>query len=232
MRSTSLLMMLLTACGGPTPQEGETEATGGATYTRASDEEPEPVPDEQGDGMWVRIVAEGTGDFDLPSADCPTDLGSDFTSLYEGEATIEDGVYLAAFSESEATLETPSGCAISELTGAVYTSVAVRGELVATTESCQSYCEGWASAEAEAVCEGDADEASCRAAEETTLAASCEQECTTTTHVIVAQTSLGASALTELNASALSGAALGTLEVDLSFDRMEDESGNAVDPGS
>ena len=71
------------------------------------------------------------------------------------------------------------------------------------------------------------DEASCRASEEATYEASCTTACSEpTTHAIVAETSLGASALADLDL--LGGTALGTVEADLEFDHLEDSGGQTV----
>ncbi len=106
----------------------------------------------------------------------------------------------------------------------------LRGELSATTQNCESYCAAKARSHAEAECSGEADQASCRAAEEASYEASCETSCTSsTTHVIVAETALSATALADLNASALTGAAIGEVQADLTFDRIEDDQGETVE---
>jgi hypothetical protein len=233
---TTTPLLLLLACSGKSEEAGETQATGQSQWRDAEtgpdgaekfSGKPEPQPSS--DPMWVSIDFEGTGELDLGDPSCDlTGLGS-FEGLYEGEGTIDDdGVYVASFAEAEATVQTPSGCEIPSLSVEVITDVVVTGYLSATQENCTSYCEASARAAAEERCAGDSDEVSCRAEVEGSYAASCETECVSTTHTIVAQSSLGVGSLADITASSLSGAALGTLSVDLTFDHIEDQDGDPV----
>ncbi len=229
-------LFLLAACAEP-QADGETEATGKATYRDAETEPgggprtPERVsPQPASDPMRVEILVDGTATFQVTEPQCQLDQASGaFDGLYEGEATIDDdGVYLASFASADATFETPSDCTLPELSIGTLTGVVVRAELTTTQQNCDTYCAAKARSEAEAECEGDADEATCRAAAESSYEATCETACAPSTHRIVARTALGVSALADLNASALTGTGLGTLEVDLMFDRIEDEDGQVV----
>lgn len=233
------MTVLLAACDGDGTAEGESTATGRATYEDAQSgtdgvaQDPQPVePQPNDDPMTVEVLVEGTGTFEVTEPECELDQATGaFEGLYQGEAEVdEEGLYVATLSETEATFQTPSGCTLPDLSIGAVTDVVVRGELSATQENCETYCAAKARSEAEATCEGDSDEASCRAEEETTYAASCETACTgSTTHVIVAETSLGASALTDLDLAGLGGTALGTVEADLTFDHVETESGEEVE---
>ncbi len=235
-RALPLTLLLLTACDGQTAADNETEATGTATYDDAeqtsdgSDNEPAtPEPQPNSDPMWLSIDVEGSGDFSVSDPECQLDsLGSTFLGQLEGEAELDgNGVYVATLASTESTFTTPSGCTIPSLSIGSVTEVVVRGELTATQENCESYCAASARSEAEAECGSDA---SCRGDVQSAHEASCTTECTSsTTHVIVAETSLGVTALAELNGQALSGSSLGTISADLTFDRIEDGQGNEVD---
>jgi len=162
--------------------------------------------------------------------ECQLDQASGaFSGLYEGEAQIDDGVYVATFASSEAAFETPSGCTLPDLAIGTLTRVVLRAELSATTENCEAYCAAKARSEAEAECEGDPDQAACRADFAASYEASCETACSTSTHRIVARTALGVDTLAALNASSITGTGLGTVQADLTFDHIEDASGSTVD---
>ena len=173
--------------------------------------------------MTVEITVDGQASLSgLDSACALEEAGGGFTGLYQGEGEVNgDGVYVATLAQGEFT--TPSGaCAIPELEVTSFTSVVLRAELENTQENCETYCEAQGRAVAEEECEGDADQASCRAAAEATASGSCNTECTgTETRAIVAETELGLDAITALNASGLTGSALGELAVDLTFDHVE-----------
>jgi len=175
---------------------------------------PEPQPVE------VTLVIEGTGTIPDPDPQCAIDPAGAFQATFDGSATLSDGgAYLAALGEG--TITTPSGCAIPDLTVGVITDVRVRAAITATTENCQSYCEASARADAEAECGATASAAECRAAAEADAVASCTTECTSETHQIVAEVSLAASLLGDLDADALRAAAFGELTADLTFDTIE-----------
>ena len=220
-----LTAALLVACNGD-DADVETEAMGTARYADASDStEPESSPD----GFDITIEAEGTGSFDVSEPQCEADgLTGAFTALYSGEAEVDDdGVYVASLTTVEA--ETPSGCELPDLDIGLVTDVVVRGEVQATTQNCDTYCESKARAYGETECEGDPDEASCRSTAEADFESSCSTACEDEAQVIVAETSLTAAALSSLDLQSLTGAALGTVTADLTFDRIEDGDGNTVD---
>jgi len=217
--------------------DGDTTARGVATYEDArtdSSGQPQqpatPEPQPANDPMRVEIRVEGMGTLDGLDPQCSLDgLSGAFDGLYTGQGSVDDdGVYVAGFASSTATFETPTGCEIPTLEIGTVTNVVVRGELSATTTNCQSYCSAKARSSAETECSGNNNEASCRATAESEYAASCQTQCTTTNHRIVAETQLSATAAAELSARNLSGAALGELFVDLTYDRIEDGSGNIV----
>ena len=231
------LLLFAVACEPEPEPSGDTKATGNATYQDAeksdagADQEPASVPpQDDSDPMVVSIELRGTGSFDVSEPECQADaLSGAFNGSYEGTATIDDdGVYVAAMADSATELTTPSGCELPDVSIGLVTDVVVRGELTATSENCTTYCEAKGRSYAETECEGDSDEASCRAAAGADYESSCTQECSQSTHVIVAESSLGASAITDLALDGLSGNALGTVSVDLTFDHIEDGSGDEV----
>ena len=87
--------------------------------------------------------------------------------------------------------------------------------ITATTQSCKSYCEASARADAEAQCGATASAASCRAQAESTAAASCQTTCTTQAHSIVAEASLATSLFGGIDLNDLEAGSLGDLEADL-----------------
>src|SRR5690606_32616799 len=131
----------------------------------------------------------------------------------------DGGVYAAGYGEGDARIETLGGCEIPELTVGVITDVVVRAEIEANTVNCESYCAANARATAEAECQGAQDQVSCRGSAEASAAAACTTECTTQRDVIVAEASLSASLLGELDVEALRAAAFGDFAADLTFDR-------------
>lgn len=226
---TMLALTLFAACtGDDTDTNTETsEVTGNMHYRDAAtnaDGTPHqaeaPAPE---DGITLTLELRGTGVITGLEPSCTLEgTSGQFKALYDGTAEVDDsGAYVAGFGSGSARIETLGGCAIPELTVNVITDVVVRGEIAATTQSCQSYCSASARAEAEAECAGSTSEAECRAAAESSASASCQTECTTQRDVIVAEVSLSGSLLGDLDAEALRAAALGELTADLTFDHME-----------
>lgn len=222
------------ACGPDA--DAETTAEGSAIYddaeTTADGSDSEPASPEPGTSMTVDLEVDGTGDLDVGDPSCALD-GNSFDALYEGEGeTTGDGVYLASFAAADATFETPSGCEIPDAEVNVVTGVSVVARIENTSQQCETYCQAKARSYAETECEGDADEASCRGEAETTYEGSCTTTCEDPeTRFIVARTELGAGAVANLAVSELSGKALGTIEADLTFDRLEDQDGNRLEEG-
>ena len=243
LRSMTLAAALfLAACDSGSadePKDADTYADGQTRYRDAdtdsdgSAREPAmPGPQSSDEPMWVEIAIEGSGDLDITDPECELDsLSGSFSGLYSGEAEIDnDGIYIAALASSEAEFTSPSGCTLPDLSISSVSEVVVKGYLSATQENCDTYCAASARSHAEAECEGSSDEASCRAEQEAEYSASCTQTCTgSTTYAIYAESALSATALAELNGAALTGTALGSLEVDLPFDRIVDETDNTVD---
>jgi hypothetical protein len=228
------MVSLFAACGGGGDGgEGTAEVAGVATYRDATTthdgqaRDPEAPPAQS---MRVRVVVEGQGT--LPEVDprCALDPAGQFEARYAGTTSLSnDGIYATALAAGTAELVTPSGCEIPDLIVGFVTDVRVRGELSVTTENCQTYCAAAARAEAEQSCGASANAAACRAEAEASGEASCMTTCTTQTHVIVAETSLGATAVGQLDVIQLRAAALGQIEADLVFDHLEDERGSVLD---
>jgi len=224
--SLILVSILISACtaddgGGG----GDTAVTGAAIYRDSATghdgaaRQPAAPPAQ---AATVSIVVEGTGEIPELDPQCALDPVGSFEAHFAGELALsEDGAYLGAIGDGAAAIVTPSGCAIPDLTVGLVTGVTVRAELAATTPNCQSYCAASARADAEAECGASPGDASCRAEAEAAAEAACTTTCGTQTDVIVAEVSIGASALGELDADALRAAALGELHADLVFDHME-----------
>lgn len=174
----------------------------------------------------VSIVVKGTGSIPQVDPRCALDPAGAFEARYLSTLSMNDGsVYAASVAEGSGTIETPSGCAIPDLTVGVITDVVVRGELSINTTNCNTFCSARARADGEAQCGAMASAASCRAQYETQASAQCTQTCTTTAHAIIAEVSLTASLLGDLDADALRAAALGDLTADLTFDSLVDADG-------
>lgn len=218
--------ILMAACTSSGDDGGDqTEVAGQAVYRDAATnhdgtaKEAEAPPAQD---VNVSIVVEGTGTIPNPDPQCALDAAGAFQAVYSGTATLDDsGAYVGAMGAATSSITTPSGCAIPELTVSLITDVTVRAELEATTENCQTYCAAEARADAEAECGATADQAGCRADAEATAEASCTTTCTTQSDSIVAEISVGASALGELDFEALQAAALGELHANLVFDHQE-----------
>lgn len=228
MRNSLSLIPILFMCactGGDGSGDADTEVAGAAVYRDATTDhdgnatEPAAPPAQE---ATITIVVEGTGEIPELDPQCALDPTGAFEAHFLGEASLsEDGAYLAAVGEGAAQIVTPSGCEIPDLTVGVITDVTIRAELEATTQNCQTYCAASARADAEAECGASPSDAACRAEAESQAEAACTTTCTSQTDVIVAEVSLGASALGELDADALRAAALGELHADLVFDHTE-----------
>jgi hypothetical protein len=206
----------------PTSQvEGEMRYKDAATNVDGSPREPSEPPAQQ---ALVTVEVRGTGTITgLEGTQCALESASgQFHALFDSTVQLGDGgIYAAGYGEGDARVETLGGCEIPNLTIGLITDVVVRAEIEATTANCSTYCEANARATAEAQCQGSQDQASCRSTAEASASASCNTECTTQRDVIVAEASLSASLLGELDFEALRAAAFGDFAADLTFDRME-----------
>lgn len=231
MRShTTIITMLSLSIFGACASDGDeptSQVTGAMRHddaTTNADGSPReaaaPAPDQP---ATITVEVRGTGVMSGLDPACQLDGASgQFRALFEASATVDDGgAYVAALTGGDARLETLGGCEVPELTVNLITDVVVRAELAATTASCESYCAASARSQAEAECASSTTQAECRASAEATASASCQTECTTQRSVIVAEASLAASLLGDLDAEALRAAALGDVAVDLTFDHME-----------
>jgi hypothetical protein len=178
----------------------------------------------------LSIIVEGSGQIPNVDPQCALDPAGSFEAHYLGSLNLtDDDVYASSLFEAATEIRTPSGCEIPELAVAAITGARVRAELTVTTQNCQTYCAAAARANAEEQCGATAASAECRATAEASGEAACTTTCTTDARVIVAEASLAASLFGSLDANALRAAALGDLEVDLVFDRMEDGDGTVLD---
>lgn len=221
---TMLCTALTAACGSE--EESTSQVSGAMRYddasTDASGNPREAEAPPPGTSIAVTVEVRGTGTLEGLDPQCLDGASGQFHALFDGAAVVDDdGAYVAAVGEGGGQIETLSGCAIPDLTVGLITDVVVRAEIEATTAQCESYCAASARAAAEAECAGSSDQASCRAAAESSASASCTTECTTQRDVIVAEASLAASLLGDLDAEALRAAALGDFTANLTFDHME-----------
>lgn len=232
---TILSTITFAACtDGGSDGEADTRVAGQAVYADSQTDESgapqEPAAPPAGSAD-LSIVIEGTGEIPEIDPQCALDPAGVFTATFLGEMTLDGtGAYAGAFGAGSGSITTPSGCEIPDLQVGLVTDVRVRAELAATAERCETYCAASARASAEAECGADASAAACRAEAAAAAEAACTTTCTTETHVIVAEVSLAASLLGDVDADALRAAALGELHADLVFDHMEDEQGNVVGP--
>ncbi len=221
---TMLCTALTAGCG--TEEDSRASVSGAMRYQDAATD-PNGTPREAeapppGTTINVTVEVRGTGTLSGLDPQCLDGASGQFHALFDGVATVDDdGAYVAAVGEGGGQIETLSGCPIPDLNVGVITDVVVRAEIEATTAQCESYCSASARAAAEAECAGSGDQASCRAAAESSANASCTTECTTQRDVIVAEASLAASLLGDLDAEALRAAALGDFTANLTFDHME-----------
>jgi hypothetical protein len=231
MRNSLTFVSFLTAIafagctGGDGDGDAGTEVTGQGVYRDSTTEhdgtskEPAAPPAQD---VQVEITVEGTGTIPNPDPQCALDAVGAFEAVFTGTAVLDEGgAYLGAMGAGSGSITTPSGCVIPELTVGAITDVTVRVELEATTENCDTYCAASARADAEAECGATADQATCRENAEATAVASCTTTCTQQSDAIVAEVSLGASALGSLDADALRAAALGEVQADLVFDEAQ-----------
>ena len=225
---SSLVVLAFGACASDDDGGTETsQVTGSMRYADATTND-DGTPHEAeappaGQDITITVEVRGTGVVSGLDASCTLDgAAGQFTALFDGAAQVdENGAYVAGIGSGAASIETPNGCAIPELTVTAITDVVVRAEIAATTQSCETYCAASARSDAEAECAGSSSQAECRASAEAAASASCQTECTTQRDVIVAEASLAASLLGDLDADALRAAALGDFSADLTFDHME-----------
>jgi hypothetical protein len=225
---TILSLAVLGACASD-DDGGDTETsqvTGAMRYADAAtnaDGTPREAAAPPAQDVTITVEVRGTGVITGLDASCTLDgTTGQFRALFDGSAEVdENGAYVVGYGEGDARIETLSGCPIPELTVSAITDVVVRAELAATTASCETYCAASARADAEAECAGSSSQAECRAAAESSASATCNTACTTQRDVIVAEASLAASLLGDLDADALRAAAFGDFAADLTFDHME-----------
>jgi len=226
-----LLASTLTfGCTSESESETTARLSGSAVYRDATtdhDGAAKPAATPEGQSARVSIVVKGTGTIPEVDPKCALDPAGQFEAHYLSTTTVTDkNVYTATVAETNGQIQTPSGCTIPDLTVGLITDIVVRAELAINTTSCETFCSARARADAEAQCGATASSATCRAQYETQASAQCQTTCTTSAHAIVAEVSLAASLLGDLDADALRAAALGELTANLTFDHLEDSDGN------
>ncbi|MBA3395337.1 MAG: hypothetical protein H0T89_21995 [Deltaproteobacteria bacterium] len=222
----SYLYLLTAAALGCTDDggsEGTAAVSGAAVYrdsATAHDGTPRQASSPPAQDAKLTLVVKGNATIPQVDPQCATDPVGRFEARYAGTMDIgSDGAYLTALAAGE--IVTPSGCEIPELTVGVVTDIVLRAELTATTQNCQTYCEASARADAEASCGASASAAACRSSAESSAAASCMTTCTSQTRKIVAETSIGAGSLGQVDASALRAATFADVEARMVFDIIE-----------
>ncbi len=228
----TVLASLLFAVACTSSDDAGAELSGKAVYRDAATDHagaskaPSAPPPQS---AQVSIVVKGTGQIPQLDPQCALDPTGQFEAHYLSTLDMSDGnLYAATVASGSGAIQTPSGCAIPDLTVGVITDIVVRGDLAINTTNCDTFCSARARADAEAMCGTSASQASCRAAAETQLSAQCTQTCTTKANAIRAEVSLSASLLADLDANALRAAALGELTADLTFDHMVDTDGKRL----
>ena len=227
-----LSSLFVVACAADSDHDSTTEVRGSMTYRDASTDhsgQAHEAAAPPAQAAELEIVVKGTGQIPELDPQCSLDPAGAFQAHYAGSFELDDdGAYLAMLGQGSATLTTPSGCEIPELTVGVITDVVVRAHIEATTQNCDTYCTAHARAEAEQSCGVTEAAASCRADAESQLAAQCTTTCTTEAEHITAEVSLAAAVLGELDAAALRGAVLGELEANLVFEHLTDAQGERL----
>jgi hypothetical protein len=217
------------AFGCTSESEDTASLSGSATYRDAAtdhDGATKPAATPPAQSARVSIVVKGTGTIPEIDPQCALDPAGQFEAHYLSTMSVTgDEVYSASVAEGSGQIQTPSGCAIRNLTVGLITDVVVRGELSINTTNCETFCSARARADGEAQCGASASAATCRAQYEAQASAQCQTTCTTKAHAIVAEVSLAASLLGDLDANALRAAALGELTANLTFDHLEDADG-------
>lgn len=220
-----LCVSLVAACGGGGGDGTDSSVQGVATYRDSSTDAagaPRDPSTPPAQSATVTVTIRGNGTLTGLDPTCLDSASGAFDALYSGDAQLDgSGGYVSSMGSADAVLQTPSGCDIPDLTVGVISDIVVRAELDATTQNCDTYCSASARADAEAECSAAADRATCWANSEASAKAACQTECTTQSTKIVAETTIGASGLGELDADALRAAAFGDVDANLTFDTLE-----------
>lgn len=230
--SVSVWAMAFAACdtNGNVPENADSYTQGNCHYADYQGN-PEPTASPEPQSMQMEIRMSGMGSASDLQPQCSLDGSSaSFTGLLAGQGGVdENGTYFAGYVFGEGTFKTPSGCTLPPVNVESMTDVVIRAKLSNTTKNCQSYCETRASGYAEAQCGTSPSSATCRAQAQAQYENTCTTQCTgSTTRRIVAEAHLGLSAVATLNARHLGVDGLGTIDANLTFDRIEDQNGSVV----
>jgi hypothetical protein len=229
---TSILLSSLAFACTSNESESSASLSGNAVYRDAATDhngatKPAATPPAQ--SANISVVIKGTGQIPQVDPKCALDPAGAFEAHYLSTMSVSNGsVYSSTVASGSGVIQTPSGCTIPDLTVGVVTDVVVRGDLAINTTNCETFCDAQARADAEAQCGASASAATCRAQFEAQASGSCQTTCTTKAHSIVAEVSLAASLLGNVDADALRAAAFGDLTANLTFDHMEDVNGKRL----
>jgi hypothetical protein len=228
----TVIASVLLAASCTTSDDAGTQLSGKAVYRDAATDhagapaQPSAPPPQS---AQVSIVVKGSGQIPQIDPQCALDPAGQFEAHYLSTLDMTSGnVYAATVASGSGAIQTPSGCAIPDLTVGLITDVVVRGELQINMTNCDTFCSARARADAETECGTSASSAACRASAETQAEAQCTQTCTTKASALRAEVSLSGSLLGNLDAEALRAAALGELTADLTFDHMVDSDGKRL----
>ncbi len=209
--------------------KGNVDAGGSANFDGGSDENGSPLrPAAQ--PIELELTVAGTGTYPALDLECVRNspVGA-FEGTISGDGNIdENGAYLGTLAMASAAFQTPAGCEIPALDVGVVTSARLRALLRASTMNCDGYCTARARSAAMAECGAEADAVACRSAAEAEYQASCTVACNRVDHVIVAETELAADVAASLLLSQSSGQIDGAITAGLSFDHIENGSGQPV----
>lgn len=187
---------------------------------------PAPQPEEKPMEMEIRM--NGMASLSGLKPECSAG-GGNFTGLLSGNGKInQGGSYFAGYVFSEGSFSS-GGCSLPPVNVDTLGEVVVRAKLSNTQKNCETYCETRARSYAESQCGTSSSQAACRAQVEAQYESTCTQRCTgTTTRRIVAEARLGLAAIAALNARSLGVNGLGTIDANLTFDRIEEQNGTVV----
>lgn len=213
------------------PENADSYTQGDCQYAdHEGNPEPQatPAPQPEDKPMEMEIRMSGMASLSGLKPECTTG-GGNFTGLLEGKGKVnEDGSYFAGYVFGEGQFSTGS-CSLPPVNVDTLGEVVVRAKLSNTQKNCQTYCETRARSYAESECGASSSQAACRAEAEAQYETTCTQRCTgTTTRRIVAEARLGLTALATLNARSLGVDGLGTIDANLTFDRIEEQDGSVV----
>lgn len=190
-----------------------------------------PGVDVEVDSVHLEIDVEGSGLLGLDSILCAV-LGR--TNKMEADLTFdlsldESGLYSVVATDGIVDAVSGLGCALASVSLNSLTTVTARAEIDTNAQVCAAFCDAQGRAYAEVECDGHPTEARCRAELELAAAATCEDVCLDVGASICAEAEVSATVLSGLGSSLSSGRGA-DLDLDLTFDCLQDSSGAEIEP--